>query len=210
MQILRNNSVFFAAFVLWLLAGALWLATHETGEDILFWNERRSAFGDFFFKWITLLGEGWAYGAVIIGLLFYKRRYSLLVLAMGLTAMLVSYLSKQVFSQERPLAFLRNMDQVDMIFFVDGVKVHSGATSFPSGHTMGAFALFALLAFLVKDKKWAAVAFFLLALAVGISRIYLVQHFMKDVYAGSIIGVGLAVAAYAAFYTFRVGKQQPI
>jgi membrane-associated phospholipid phosphatase len=210
MRILRDNPIFFGAFALWLLPGGLWLATHETGDAILFWNERRSAVGDFFFKWITLLGEGWAYGAVVIGLLFFNRRHSLLVLATGLTVMLVSFLSKQVFSQDRPLAVLRSLGQVDQINFVDGVVVHSGATSFPSGHTMAAFALFALLAFLVKDKKWAALAFFLLALAVGMSRIYLVQHFMKDVYAGSIIGVGLAVAAYAAFHSFRVNKQQPI
>ena len=210
MQIIRDNAVFFGAFSLWLLLGGLWLATHETGDAILYWSERRSAFGDFFFKWITLLGEGWAYGAAVIGLFFYNRRYSLLVFVTGLVVMLVSFLSKQVFSEDRPLAVLRSLGQVDQINFVDGVEVHSGATSFPSGHTMAAFALFALLALLVKDKKWAAVGFFLLALAVGLSRIYLVQHFMKDVYAGSIIGVGLAVAAYAAFYTFKVGKQQPI
>ncbi|RYZ48512.1 MAG: phosphatase PAP2 family protein, partial [Sphingobacteriales bacterium] len=37
--------------------------------------------------------------------------------------------------------------------------------------------------------RWLAVVFFVLAMAVGYSRIYLAAHFFIDVYVGSIIGV---------------------
>ena len=37
---------------------------------------------------------------------------------------------------------------------------------------------------------------FTIALIVGISRVYLVQHFLKDVYLGAIMGVLIAMGWY--------------
>ena len=45
---------------------------------------------------------------------------------------------------------------------------------------------------------WSAVV--LAALLVGISRIYLVQHFLKDIYLGSILGVLAALLMYFLQY----------
>ena len=197
MKTIRNNPFFFAAFATWLVWGGIWLITHQTGDALLFWSAHRSPFGDFFFKQITHLGEGIAYFVVILLALLIRFRHSLLIMGTGLTVMLTSFLTKSLFAQERPLAFFRRIDQLDQINFVDGVDLHSGDTSFPSGHTMAAFALFALIAFLSKYKRIPALLLFLLALTVAISRVYLLQHFMKDVYAGSIIGVALAMIIYA-------------
>ncbi|MBK8704891.1 MAG: phosphatase PAP2 family protein [Saprospiraceae bacterium] len=36
----------------------------------------------------------------------------------------------------------------------------------------------------------------MIALLVGFSRIYLIQHFLKDVYLGAIMGVAIAVIWY--------------
>ena len=193
MKTIRENPLFFTAFSIWLIWGGVWLLTHHTGDAILFWSVHRSPFRDFFFKHATRLGEGIAYLAVIILALFVRVRHSLLVLATGLAVVLTSFLTKSFFAQERPLAYLRRFNQLDQINFVDGVHLHSGTTSFPSGHTMAAFALFALLAFLIKNKRIPTLLLFLLALSVAISRVYLVQHFFKDVYAGSVLGVGLAM-----------------
>ena len=38
--------------------------------------------------------------------------------------------------------------------------------------------------------------FFLIALLVGYSRVYLSQHFFEDVYVGSIIGVSVTLVVY--------------
>ncbi|MBK8492384.1 MAG: phosphatase PAP2 family protein [Saprospirales bacterium] len=197
MKTIRENPFFFAAFTIWLVWGGVWLLTHQTGDAILFWSAHRSSFGNAFFKLATHLGEGIVYLVVILLALLARYRHSLLVLGTGLAVMLTSYVTKALFAQERPLAFLRRFNQLDQINLVDGVNLHSGDTSFPSGHTMAAFALFALIAFLVKFKRLPALLFFLLALSVAVSRLYLVQHFMKDVYAGSIIGVALAMIIYA-------------
>ena len=60
--------------------------------------------------------------------------------------------------------------------------------SFPSGHTVTAFALTFFVASTVLSFKtgwW----FCILAILVGFSRIYLGQHYMIDVYVGSMIGI---------------------
>ncbi|MEJ7660925.1 MAG: phosphatase PAP2 family protein [Hymenobacter sp.] len=49
---------------------------------------------------------------------------------------------------------------------------------------------------LVKDKRWGYV-FLLLAALAAYSRVYLAQHFVEDVFAGSILGTGLTLALLA-------------
>jgi undecaprenyl-diphosphatase len=73
------------------------------------------------------------------------------------------------------------------------VPVPSGS-SFPSGHTSTSFACATVLSFFVPR---AAPAFFLLALAIGFSRIYVGVHWPLDVLGGAVLGlaVGLAVTA---------------
>jgi len=60
--------------------------------------------------------------------------------------------------------------------------------SFPSGHTITAFAFFLALTFFTKNHAW-QVLYFVLAVLVGFSRIYLQQHFAIDVLVGSLVGV---------------------
>jgi undecaprenyl-diphosphatase len=68
------------------------------------------------------------------------------------------------------------------------------SSSFPSGHTATSFACATVLSFFVPR---AAPAFYLLALAIGFSRIYVGVHWPLDVLGGAVLGVavGLAVTA---------------
>lgn len=191
-----RNKWFFTAFAAFLVLGALGLIFIPQGNEILFFSNYRSLAGDYFFRFITRLGEGVAFLAVFLLLLAVHYRHSLLVLATGLAVMGLSYLGKQFFAHDRPVRFFKKIDKLDEINLVDGVELASGATSFPSGHTFAAFALFTLLALLAPQKRWLALLFFTLALLVAISRIYLVQHFLKDVYVGAILGVILAAGGY--------------
>ncbi len=83
----------------------------------------------------------------------------------------------------RPKVFFQDID----LHFVEGVSIHS-RYSFPSGHTLTAFSLATLLVFLFPKQKMLAIVAFICSLLVGISRIYLAQHFFKDVYAGALMG----------------------
>jgi membrane-associated phospholipid phosphatase len=68
--------------------------------------------------------------------------------------------------------------------------------SFPSGHTLTAFAAAAVIASYHPRLRWPVLA---LAALVGFSRMYLGVHFWLDVVAGAALGlaVGYAVAALA-------------
>jgi undecaprenyl-diphosphatase len=67
--------------------------------------------------------------------------------------------------------------------------------SFPSGHTATAFAAATVLSSLMPR---AAPAFFVLAAAIGYSRLYVGVHWPLDVLAGAAIGVATALLLLAA------------
>ncbi len=70
---------------------------------------------------------------------------------------------------------------------------HAGAssTSFPSGHTVGAFALAGVLLFSARSRTLRVIAP-LLAAAVGLARILAFRHWTSDVTASAILGLAVA------------------
>lgn len=125
---------------------------------------------------------------VLIGVifLFFQFRIVLLVATIGLLQSIVSGVFKMLVFPEapRPLTFLKDQYPLDII---------EGATqlyyrSFPSGHTITAFSLAALLAFMAKNRLL-QFALFIYALLTGISRVYLSHHFLIDVVFGAAFGV---------------------
>jgi len=68
--------------------------------------------------------------------------------------------------------------------------------SFPSGHTMTAFSIALVLSYFYRGVE-VPVYFFVCSIAV--SRIVLGMHFLSDVLAGAIIGVGLGCCTLTAF-----------
>ncbi|MCG8305971.1 MAG: phosphatase PAP2 family protein [Cytophagales bacterium] len=158
------------------------------GEIELLINQNHYPILDLFFKYITHLGDGVFLGILLISLLFI--RYSAAILtafSIILQAVFVSIFKRWIFKGlERPLAFFG--DNVDL-YLVDGVDVHSSNT-FPSGHAATGFALFALVFVLVNNNRQiVSLVLFLLAFFVGFSRVYLLQHFIVDVYFGAVFGV---------------------
>jgi undecaprenyl-diphosphatase len=68
--------------------------------------------------------------------------------------------------------------------------------SFPSGHTMTAFAVAIPLALFYPTL---AIGLFFCALSIAMSRILLGMHFLSDVVAGALIGTALGYLGYFAF-----------
>src|SRR5581483_1164989 len=66
--------------------------------------------------------------------------------------------------------------------------VRAAATSFPSGHTVGAFALAGVLIFGARSRSL-RVAAALLAIAVAVSRVLAFRHWTSDVAASAAIGL---------------------
>lgn len=191
-----SRNFFSWAVLLFLLAGAVVLLL--VPKDTLFWilNRQHSYAADFAFKYLTHVGDGLvmlAVGAVALGL-GYRKLGILLILSFVLSGLLAQGI-KRLKPQPRPGAYFA---QVDAIHKVDG-KLLKGNNSFPSGHTTTAFAMFALLAF-ASGSFALQISYFLLALLVGYSRIYLGQHFFADVWAGALLGF---VSSVLLLWLFR-------
>jgi membrane-associated phospholipid phosphatase len=117
--------------------------------------------------------------------------------------LIVSAILKRTFEHWRPISILEQNGLLAQINLVPNAEFLSGGGSFPSGHTMGGFALYTLLALIAFRGIWAQIGLFLAAAAVGISRIYLVAHFPKDVLFGSFLGVSIAIWI-AKFYFEKI------
>ena len=191
----QENKFYGIGFIVWLLLGALVIIATQKGDVILFFNDHRSYYGDLFFRYATMVGEEIAYVIILLFLFFYRRKAVWLIPITGGIVMLVSKGLKELFQQNRPVAWFKQQDLYEILNTIEGEPLFSGASSFPSGHTMSAFALFGLLAVLL-NKKWLGLPILLIATIVGISRVYLIHHFFIDIYAGSIIGTLLALAIY--------------
>jgi len=210
LALIQQNPYFFALFLLFLVFGGIGLVCLEQGELLLYFNENRSYWGNLFFKYGTRLGEEWAFITLLILFLFIRFRYALLIPLTGFMVMLISFFSKNFFLHPRPSEYYKNLGTLNDINVVEGVHLVKGLSSFPSGHTMAGFALFSVTAFLLNQKKGIAFILFLCALVVGISRVYLVQHFLKDVYLGAIMGVLIAMMLYAFQAKYPIKEESRI
>ncbi|UCH14896.1 MAG: phosphatase PAP2 family protein, partial [Bacteroidales bacterium] len=116
------------------------------------------------------------------------------------TGIFVQILKRAVFHDiVRPVMFFKG--DFDL-YLVEGVKMYS-KFSFPSGHAATTFGFFICLA-LISGNNFIKILSLLLACIVGYSRIYLSQHFLIDVYFGSIIGVIGGIIFYNIVYLKKI------
>lgn len=155
---------------------------------------------DTFFKYVTHVGDGLFAFIIIIALLFVSLRKSLYILASYAGAALVSSFCKYILYPNtfRPYSTFGYFIREKKLNIVEGVDMVS-IRSFPSGHALSAFSLFFCLILMTKNQALKAL-FFLLAFVSSFSRLYLSQHWLIDVYVGSLIGVGFSLLFYVVFY----------
>ncbi len=201
----KHRFYFTAYFVFFVALFIFILNTDELGATLFFSNHRTEA-GDFFFKWITLLGEIYPFvGLTLYFLIIKKNKFTAQKMAFsGLFIMVPIFLFKTFFSFDRPATIIENMGILPDIHFVTGVEVLRGATSFPSGHTASAFVVWTLLAFEFGNRQlFLQLLCLTTAILVGVSRVYLIQHFPQDVLFGSSIGMASAWFLDYVFKRFR-------
>ena len=196
-KILTDNKWFIIPYVCVLFFVLPVFLLFEKAELHLMLNGYHSLFFDYSFKLVTWLGHGVFICAVCFVFSFFSLRNALYLLSAYLaTGIFVQFLKLLIFPEVmRPVKYFQNIAELHL---VEGVKL-LGFQSFPSGHATSAFVLFTCLA-LLEHKKWIKLACMILAWLVAYSRVYLSQHFLIDVYVGSLIGITGAVGMYFIFY----------
>jgi len=196
-ETLKNIRSFLFPFVA-LFLFLTFILLSETKAGIHLWlNNFHTVFFDWFFKYITHLGDGLFIIIPVVVMLFFSLRNSLFVLTAYLSTGLVTQMIKRLLfdDAERPIRYFQDIAQLHL---VDGVHVLSGH-SFPSGHATSAFAMFLCLAMLTRNR-WIQFSCFIAACLVAFSRVYLSQHFLIDVYTGALIGIAGTLMIYPLFF----------
>jgi membrane-associated phospholipid phosphatase len=185
-----DNPWFSLPVLFFLNAGLLYAYFIPYGEEVLYFNSWRFEPFNSFFSFFTHLGEFYAYVVAALIMLYFNWRNTLWITIYGLLTILFSYFIKDYIGTERPLTWLTEAGVIDHLVRVPGIELASGYTSFPSGHTLSAFGLFGLLAMMTSQRHpKAGIAFAAIAVLVGISRMFLAQHFLADVLGGAVMGL---------------------
>ena len=196
---LRANRFFLIGVFLLILVNFYLVLTNQQGDELIAINQLRTDRLDRIFILGTRLGEPIAYVAVIIGFLFYRIRTAIFVALTGGAVGIVTGLLKLYFAEARPMRwFFDNFEATwhNLNLFDENMR-NWGDTSFPSGHSASAFALFSFVSLNVRRPKILVSVFcFLLATQVAFSRMYLLYHFLRDVTAGAFIGLCIAVLMF--------------
>lgn len=190
---LKKAANFYTTYFVFLAIGVGFFLYQEHGDFVLGLNGIHNVVLNYFFRFWTYGGDVVFFSVVAVWLLFSKRNFGYIYLLIGLVQGGISFFMKQVLfsGSPRPKVFFEGERVLN---FVEGVDVLS-YNSFPSGHTMTAFSIACFLALTLQKEKW---SFFLAlgAVLVGISRVYLLQHFLIDVIAGSLIGVVVSTCIF--------------
>jgi len=124
----------------------------------------------------TRLGDGWLWVGIAVLLVLgpYQRILLVSALAAALSNTAVVVLKRR-FRRQRPVRFLPQTNFFAFDHF-----------SFPSGHTLNAFAIGSVLAL---QLPVLAAPLLLVALSIGFSRVALGFHFLSDVLVGAFLGI---------------------
>lgn len=196
---IQNNKYYLLPLTLFFVIGLIFIVNFQNGEELIFFSERRHIIPNYFFWLVNFLGEAYFYILACVILIFLKQfKNSIFVALTGITTLLSSQLLKYYFDKPRPLIYFSELIKEPYhLKPVPGVEIVSSYTSsFPSGHTMSAFALYGILSFIIDKPSFVKPIFLSFAVFAGIARIYLGQHFLEDVLAGALFGTVLAMLIY--------------
>ena len=218
-QLFQRNSIFIGLSLILLGVLGLALLYIPQGELHLLLCDRHTPARDIFYRYYTQVAEWFPYVVCVALLLFSRIGDGAFASAAMILSALTTQLFKNIINAPRPIKWFElNMPDVQLPL-TPGVEVHSWY-SFPSGHTTSFFALAFVLCVIYtrspRDPRSPGISsafsclmqvglFFLAALG-GYSRIYLSQHFARDVFAGILVGTLITALCYAIFSRYEDKK----
>ncbi len=199
---LNSGQRIYLALSLLVAGGALFMSLVIPRVDLqIAVNRLNTPFSGQFFRFFTLLGDGGVMLLpVFLAVVFmsYRKAFALLT-AYVFSGVGTQFIKRVLWPDAlRPLKYFEAHGIDYRLDLVPGVDVHAWH-SFPSGHTATAFGLFILLG-LFSRKTLVRSILLLLAAGVGLSRIWLSQHFLIDVAAGALLGILSAAGAWVIWF----------
>ncbi len=185
-------------FILFEIIAAGYITVFDRFDQMRMVNNWHVYQLDYFFRGLTFAGEILIPALVLI-LFFWKARVWVkpFLFSYACSTLIVQGLKHLVFASAlRPYAYFKALDIP--WYLVPGVEMNE-YNSFPSGHTAAAWFCFLWIALYV-NKRWAGVLLALFACGVGISRVYLFQHFPVDVAFGAFIGMSSSSIFYFLYH----------
>ncbi len=166
----------------------------DKGHLTILFNDNHSVPSDYFFKYFTYVGTAVFIFPLIIILYLKNKIWAYFIAACYAVNGPIIHLLKRVLITEnyRPYWDLKRE-----FYLIPGMDIQK-LYSMPSGHTNTAFFFFLGLSFFTKNKLF-HFFFFICAVLVAISRLYLYQHFLQDTVVGSIIAIVTTTGLYIVF-----------
>lgn len=199
-EFIKHNFIFISIYILMLFKiGDLLLKNGKVQIHRSINACVGNQFFDQFFKLATHLGDGLFALLIVAITLFFNVKKSLYILLSYVFASLTSSIIKNYIYVDtcRP-SFAFEFYVREPLKLVDGVEMNI-FNSFPSGHSTSAFAVFISLMFL-SSNFFMKLFWLLIAFLAAYSRTYLSQHWLVDIYFGSIIGFSFSIFFYFFFY----------
>lgn len=160
---------------------------------LYFLEELRHPVLDFLFSIITLFGEETIFMAVGMVVFWCVDKYKgYFLLCVGFVGTVLNQFLKILCRVPRPWVKDPNFT------IVESAREAAGGYSFPSGHTQVAVGLYGGIARMT-GRKFLCIVMIVLALLVGLSRMYLGVHTPADVLVSVAIGTLLVFVAYPLF-----------
>jgi len=201
-QIFKKNIWIWLSYGLLLVCAILAILTHDKPTLHLQLNQLvGNPYLNNFFYYITYVGDGGLVVFILLAVLLYNTRIGLVTSLSFISATIISNLLKYTLFDDvnRPTYHFNYFDKVNQLNLVEGISTHIH-NSFPSGHATQAFAiLFCLI--LCSSSNFMKGFYFIIALMAAFSRVYLSQHWLNDIVAGSLIGT--ISASFWYVYVFQ-------
>jgi membrane-associated phospholipid phosphatase len=185
-------------FILFEIVVGRYIAVFDRFDQMRIINNWHAFKLDYLFRALTFAGELLIPILVLILFVYKKRAWvKPFLFSYAFSTLVVQGLKHLVFPNAlRPYAYFKAVDIP--WYLVPGVEMNE-YNSFPSGHTAAAWFCFMWIALFI-NKRWAGFAMAILACGVGISRVYLFQHFPVDVAFGAFIGISSSSIFYYIYH----------
>lgn len=206
-----NCPWFLIPVLLFFVGGLVFTYWMPYGYELLLFNAWRVEPYNTFFRWATYLGEAPLWVLVALILLYKRRPYGLALGAALLFLAPFVAIVKHLLAVPRPNTWMDLYNLQSLVVKVPEVQLMGGYNSLPSGHTMVAFTLFSLVTLMLPARyQRVGFLFAVLAMLAGISRIFLVQHFLTDVLLGAGLGLVVSDVIWQIKRRLSVGKSREL